>query len=42
MYEMNVEKEKAALEEAVRKRKEEEQKARRLPQNCDTFRRKKI
>lgn len=27
MYEMNVEKEKAALEEAVRKRKEEEQKA---------------
>lgn len=28
MYEMNVEKEKAALEEAVRKRKEEEQKAR--------------
>ena len=27
MYEMNVEKEKAALEEAVRKRKEEEQRA---------------
>ena len=27
MYEMNVEKEKAALEEAVRKRKEEEKKA---------------